>query len=38
LPTRGALLFAAPLKIRNGSGSPLRVFALAPKISAAGES
>ncbi|MCW4115208.1 cyclase family protein [Aurantimonas sp. MSK8Z-1] len=31
LPTRGALLFAAPLKIRHGSGSPLRVFALVPR-------
>jgi kynurenine formamidase len=30
LPARGAVLFAAPLKIRHGSGSPLRVFALAP--------
>ncbi|TPW26300.1 cyclase family protein [Pararhizobium mangrovi] len=30
LPTRGAVLFAAPLKIRQGSGSPLRVFAIAP--------
>lgn len=37
LPTRGAVLFAAPLKIRNGSGSPLRVFALARKASGAGE-
>ncbi|MCB8840301.1 cyclase family protein [Aurantimonas sp. VKM B-3413] len=31
LPARGAMLFAAPLKIRNGSGSPLRVFALVPQ-------
>lgn len=30
LPPRGALLFAAPLKIRDGSGSPLRVFAMVP--------
>ena len=30
LPATGALLVAAPLKIREGSGSPLRVFALAP--------
>ena len=30
LPARGAVLFAAPLKIRNGSGSPLRVFAIVP--------
>jgi len=28
LPATGAVLFAAPLKIRNGSGSPLRVLAL----------
>lgn len=28
LPTKGALIFAAPLKIKNGSGSPLRVLAL----------
>jgi kynurenine formamidase len=31
LPTRGAVLFAAPLKIRRGSGSPLRVLALVPR-------
>jgi len=30
LPPIGALIFAAPLKIENGSGSPLRVLALAP--------
>ena len=30
LPPRGAILFAAPLKIVNGSGSPLRVLALVP--------
>ncbi|MEI2384444.1 cyclase family protein [Breoghania sp. JC706] len=30
LPARGAILFAAPLKIRHGSGSPLRVLALVP--------
>jgi isatin hydrolase len=30
LPAVGALLVAAPLKIRDGSGSPLRVFALIP--------
>ena len=30
LPTRGAVVFAAPLKIRRGSGSPLRVVALVP--------
>jgi len=28
LPPTGAIVFAAPLKIRNGSGSPLRVLAL----------
>jgi kynurenine formamidase len=30
LPATGALIVAAPLKIRDGSGSPLRVFALVP--------
>ncbi|HTN26808.1 MAG TPA: cyclase family protein [Burkholderiales bacterium] len=30
LPPTGAVIFAAPLKIRNGSGSPLRVLALTP--------
>ncbi|AWI77485.1 cyclase [Parazoarcus communis] len=30
LPAQGAIIFAAPLKIRNGSGSPLRVIALVP--------
>lgn len=30
LPPQGALILAAPLKIRNGSGSPLRVLALTP--------
>lgn len=28
LPPTGSVIFAAPLKIRNGSGSPLRVLAL----------
>jgi kynurenine formamidase len=28
LPATGALIFCAPLKIENGSGSPLRVLAL----------
>jgi kynurenine formamidase len=28
LPPKGAVIFAAPLKIRQGSGSPLRVLAL----------
>ena len=30
LPPRGAMILAAPLKIKNGSGSPLRVLALVP--------
>jgi kynurenine formamidase len=30
LPPTGAVVFAAPLKIREGSGSPLRVLALVP--------
>jgi len=30
LPVRGAMIFAAPLKIKGGSGSPLRVLALVP--------
>jgi len=30
LPPTGAVIFAAPLKIRRGSGSPLRVLALTP--------
>lgn len=30
LPATGAIIFAAPLKIVNGSGSPLRVLALVP--------
>tara|TARA_B100000749_G_scaffold216272_1_gene171140 strand:+ start:90 stop:896 length:807 start_codon:yes stop_codon:yes gene_type:complete len=30
LPATGAVLIAAPLKIRNGTGSPLRVLALVP--------
>lgn len=31
LPPTGAMILAAPLKIKNGSGSPLRVLALCPK-------
>jgi kynurenine formamidase len=31
LPATGALVVAAPLKILEGSGSPLRVFALVPR-------
>ena len=30
LPAKGAILLAAPLKIKNGTGSPLRVLALIP--------
>ena len=30
LPATGAIVIAAPLKIVNGSGSPLRVLAIAP--------
>lgn len=30
LPPTGAVLIAAPLKVRDGSGSPLRVLALVP--------
>jgi kynurenine formamidase len=30
LPPRGALVLAAPLKLKEGSGSPLRVLALVP--------
>jgi kynurenine formamidase len=30
LPPTGAIVFAAPLKIKQGSGSPLRVIALVP--------
>jgi kynurenine formamidase len=35
LPPKGAVIFAAPLKIKQGSGSPLRVLALAPAASPA---
>ncbi len=31
LPPTGAMLVAAPLKIKNGTGSPLRVLALVPR-------
>ncbi len=31
LPPTGAMLFAAPLKIKQGTGSPLRVLALVPR-------
>jgi kynurenine formamidase len=30
LPATGSIVIAAPLKIVNGSGSPLRVLALVP--------
>jgi kynurenine formamidase len=30
LPATGAVVIAAPLKIVNGSGSPLRVLAIVP--------
>jgi len=30
LPATGAVVIAAPLKIVHGSGSPLRVLAIAP--------
>jgi len=33
LPATGAVVIAAPLKIVNGSGSPLRVFAIVPAAS-----
>lgn len=33
LPATGAVLVAAPLKIRNGTGSPLRVLAMVEKAS-----
>jgi len=31
LPPKGAILMAAPLKIENGTGSPIRALALVPK-------
>jgi kynurenine formamidase len=31
LPPVGAVIIATPLKIRNGTGSPLRVLALVPR-------
>ncbi|MEP9398091.1 cyclase family protein [Mesorhizobium sp. KR2-14] len=31
LPAKGAILIAAPLKIKSGTGSPTRVLALVPK-------
>ncbi|MEI6539452.1 MAG: cyclase family protein, partial [Planctomycetota bacterium] len=32
LPPTGAVIFSAPLKIKDGSGSPLRVLALIPSL------
>lgn len=32
LPPTGAVVFAAPLKIVNGSGSPLRAIAITPAV------
>ncbi len=37
LPPTGAILVATPLKIRNGTGSPLRVIALVPGNEAGGK-
>ena len=31
LPPKGAILMAAPLKIENGTGSPIRALALVPR-------
>jgi len=31
LPAKGAILIAAPLKIKNGTGSPIRALALVPQ-------
>jgi isatin hydrolase len=31
LPAKGAILIAAPLKIENGTGSPIRALAMVPK-------
>jgi kynurenine formamidase len=30
IPTKGATIFAVPMKIKGGSGAPLRIFALLP--------
>jgi kynurenine formamidase/selenocysteine lyase/cysteine desulfurase len=32
LPPKGAILMAAPLKIKNGTGSPIRALALVPQL------
>ena len=31
LPSTGAVIFCAPLKVKNGSGSPIRALALVPE-------
>jgi kynurenine formamidase len=31
IPVKGALVFALPMKIKGGSGAPLRIVALVPK-------
>lgn len=36
LPPTGTVVICAPLKILSGSGSPLRVMALVPSVSAGG--
>ncbi|HEX2225640.1 MAG TPA: cyclase family protein, partial [Candidatus Binatia bacterium] len=30
LPAKGATVFAVPMKIKGGSGAPLRIFAVLP--------
>jgi len=30
LPPMGATIFAVPMKIKGGSGAPLRIFAILP--------
>jgi kynurenine formamidase len=30
IPPKGATIFAIPMKIKGGSGAPLRIFALLP--------
>jgi kynurenine formamidase len=30
LPAKGATVFAIPMKIKGGSGAPLRIFAILP--------
>jgi kynurenine formamidase len=31
LPPKGAILVVTPLKIKNGTGSPIRALALVPR-------